>query len=150
MSAETKQDETKQDKYSACRNAGCDYVIDPDYTLCDECGPWQYAEQPSFVVDVQPLSGTDIAAVIQGGCASGAWMPAVTYNRAAEILRDHEGEVFVLLEDAGIDPATLPGASRSYRQFGCDLVSAAVEVWCARWADHAGEVLWNDDHVVGG
>ena len=138
---------------TARRNFGCGVLVAEQYTLCEKCGPWQYAPQPAFVANTQPLSGTDIAAVIQGGCASGAWMPAVTYWQSAEILQKYEDEILELLAHAGVDMAMLISAEQdnreSYRDLGCKLVSAAVEIWCCRFEQ--SDILWNDDsisHVV--
>lgn len=71
-----------------------------------------------------------IAAVVQGGCASGAYMPAVTYHTALRIMADHGDDVLEYLEDLhGEIPA--PPAGASWSGMACHYLSYAVEMWAA-------------------
>jgi hypothetical protein len=54
-------------------------------------------EQPEWIT--QALSPYDIAAINQGGCASGAYMPAVTYHAAALTMSDHGDDVLQYIQD---------------------------------------------------
>jgi len=45
------------------------------------------------------LTVADCMAIQQGGCASGAWMPAVTYYTANKIMAEHGDEVLEWLEN---------------------------------------------------
>ena len=76
----------------------------------------------------QDICPSTIAAIVQGGCASGAYMPAVTYYDASNIMRDYGDDVLGYLEST-LDrlPAIPAGESRS----GIDVLflSTAVELW---------------------
>lgn len=48
----------------------------------------------------QDFSQADAAAVIQGGCESGAYMPAVTYHMALKTMNDYGDDVFQFIEDS--------------------------------------------------
>jgi len=95
--------------------------------------------QPAFIIqDVTPY---DIAAINQGGCASGAYMPAVTYHIAAETMNDHGAEIFDYIEEAyGEVPA--PPTEGSWRSMAVFYVSLAVELWCLANEDLAD---WEND-----
>lgn len=71
----------------------------------------------------------DVAGILQGGCASGSWMPAVTYGTATGILLEHESEVLDLIE--GYGAFTFDPENESLGGFHCKLVSCGVEIWCA-------------------
>ena len=48
----------------------------------------------------QDITHADIAAIVQGGCASGAYMPAVTYATAAAVMAEHGDDVLQYLYEA--------------------------------------------------
>ena len=76
----------------------------------------------------QDITPCDIAAICQGGCASGAYMPAVTYHDALKIMTEHSAEILQSIEDAlGEVPAPKSGAS--WEGMACYYVSSAVELW---------------------
>lgn len=82
----------------------------------------------------QDISPADVAAIVQGGCASGAYMPAVTYHQAAETMAAHGDKVFEYIENAtGEEPCTLAGVAdcTSWSGLACVFVSWAVELWAA-------------------
>ena len=71
----------------------------------------------------QPLSPADIAAILQGGCDSGAYMPAVTYHEARVTMAEHGDDVLGYLDEFGVEwPRETSGLSWSglacYRQLG--------------------------------
>ena len=41
----------------------------------------------------QDISPSDVAAIVQGGCASGAYMPAVTYYDATQTMNEHGDDI---------------------------------------------------------
>lgn len=87
-------------------------------------------EVPSWMD--QDVSPNDIAAIVQGGCASGAYMPAVTYHEALDSMREHGDEVFAFLEERDLlDLAfeNIPETSRSWAGLACHFMSVAVEAW---------------------
>ena len=90
----------------------------------------------SLGLDVPPwidqgITPYTVEAIQQGGCASGAYMPAVTYYQAAETMAEHGDAIFDYLEVAGIPPAEVV-ANRTatfWSGWACALVSTAVELW---------------------
>jgi hypothetical protein len=97
--------------------------------------------QPAFIIqDVTPY---DIAAINQGGCASGAYMPAVTYHIALETMGDHSLDILVYIEEAlGEVPA--PPTDGSWGGMAVFYVSLAVELWCSANEDLAD---WENDEA---
>ena len=71
------------------------------------------------------LTRDDIAAIQRGGCASGAYMPAVTYHEALETMSEHGDEVMEYLD--GYEGAQESGFTWS--QMAVHYLSAAVELW---------------------
>lgn len=73
---------------------------------------------------------TQIAAIIQGGCASGAYMPAVTYADARRTMAKHGDEVLTYIEDhSGQVPP--PKRGESWSGIAVFYLSIAVELWSA-------------------
>ena len=97
--------------------------------------------QPTFITqDVTPY---DIAAINQGGCASGAYMPAVTYHIALETMNDHSDDILDYIGEAlGEVPA--PPTDGSWGGMAVFYVSLAVELWCSANEDLAD---WEDDEA---
>ena len=82
------------------------------------------------------LSPADVAAIIQGGCASGAYMPAVTYHKALATMDMHGDEIFDFLESvAGEVPK--PADIESWDSLAMFYVSRAVEYFS-----------WNFSHLA--
>ena len=75
----------------------------------------------------QDISPYDIAAICQGGCASGAYMPAVTYYDALKTMSKHSDDVLQYIEDA-LGEVPKPEAE-SWEGMACYYVSSAVELW---------------------
>jgi len=75
----------------------------------------------------QDISPYDVAAIVQGGCASGAYMPAVTYYRALETMQKHGDDVLEYIEDAIGELPVVTG--QSWGQMACTYLSTAVELW---------------------
>ena len=89
-------------------------------------------DQPEFLVE---LGGIDcirtIAAINQGGCASGAFMPAVIYSDALDCMNKHGDEVMdYLFFELGEIPKP---NSESWSGMAVFYVSAAVELWCSQF-----------------
>lgn len=73
------------------------------------------------------ISPADVAAIVQGGCASGAYMPAVTYHTAAKTMEWSGDDVLQYIEDA---LGELPSVSgQGWSQMACTYLSCAVELW---------------------
>ncbi len=72
----------------------------------------------------------DVESILQGGCASGAYMPAVTYHEATETMAEHGDTVLdFITEDHGLD-LNLPD-NPSWSGLACHFLSVAVELWCS-------------------
>ena len=74
----------------------------------------------------QEIDVNDIRAIVQGGCASGAYMPAVTYHMALKTMTEHGDEVLESLESLDLSSEFL---GLSWSGMACYLLSAAVELW---------------------
>lgn len=76
----------------------------------------------------QDITPYDVAAIYQGGCASGAYMPAVTYHIANETMAKHGDDVLQFIEDAYGELPQLP-ADSGWSQIAVFYLSVAVELW---------------------
>ena len=98
--------------------------------------------QPDWIT--YPLSPADIAAINQGGCASGAYMPAVTYYDAAQTMAEHGDDVLQYIEDTyGELPQIKTG--ESWAGMACFYLSCAVEMFCSTY-QHLEN--WDDDEEI--
>ena len=82
--------------------------------------------QPRWIA--QTLSPHDMVAIYEGGCASGAYMPAVTYHQASSTMNDHGDEVLQFIEDH-MGEVPQPPAGESWRGIAVFYLSCAVELW---------------------
>lgn len=76
----------------------------------------------------QDISPYDVAAIVQGGCASGAYMPAVTYGAALATMGEHGDDVLQYIQDA-TGGLPQPSADESWSGMACFYLSCAVELW---------------------
>lgn len=82
---------------------------------------------PAWIDD--DITPADVAAICQGGCASGAYMPAVTYYQALKTMDRHGDAVLEYIENVlGELPSV---AGQSWSQMACTYVSAAVDLWAS-------------------
>lgn len=96
--------------------------------------------KPEFPAWMEEITPNDIAAILQGGCASGAYMPAVTYHSALKTMGDHGDDVLQYIEDA---LGELPSVeNQSWSGMACVYVSTAVKLWCSA---HEGLADWERD-----
>jgi len=89
----------------------------------------------SFDIEVpawidQDISPCDVAAICQGGCASGAYMPAVTYHKARETMNEHGNDVLQFIQDA-YGELPKPPDDASWSGMACFYVSCGVELWAS-------------------
>ena len=109
---------------------------------------WNYDEPICGLgLDVPPwidqdITGTDVAAIVQGGCASGAYMPAVTYYRALATMNEHGDRVLEFIEEAlgELHPAS-DATSHTWAGFACLYLSTAVELWANSIQDEATSAI---------
>ena len=76
------------------------------------------------------ISPSDIAAIVQGGCSSGAYMPAVTYYDALKTMAENGDEVLDYIESAMGALPSVAGHSR-WSQMATTYLSCAVELWAS-------------------
>lgn len=78
----------------------------------------------------QDITPSTVASICQGGCASGAYMPAVTYYQARETMGEHGDAVLQYIEDQmGELPAVPKG--ESWSGIAVFYLSVAVELWAS-------------------
>ena len=117
------------------------------YTHEDKALPKE-VEVPGFAIDPRDRrapTAHDLAAILEGGCASGAWMPAVTYWSALQIMSEWEGRVMCSIEDAGMEPSDVIDPHDSWSGWACSLVSCAVELWAAEVGEQVADLLDEED-----
>lgn len=97
---------------------------------------WNFDEPvTSLDIDVpawidQDITGCDVAAIVQGGCASGAYMPAVTYYQARETMSEHGDDVLQYIQDSyGEIPKVRD--DESWSGIAVFYLSVAVELWAS-------------------
>lgn len=78
----------------------------------------------------QDINPYDIAAIVQGGCASGAYMPAVTYYHANKVMAEHGDDVLWYIEQYA-DELPAPPKGESWSGIAVFYLSQAVEIWAA-------------------
>lgn len=78
----------------------------------------------------QAISPYEVAGIVQLGCASGAYMPAVTYSKALRIMGEHGDDVLEYIEN---NLGKLPDQpkSESWSGLACFYLSCAVELWAS-------------------
>jgi len=82
----------------------------------------------------QNITPYDVAAILQGGCASGAYMPAVTYYQAIKTMGEHGDDILDYIRDI-VGEIMWPGADESWGSMACYFVSTAVELWASSVED---------------
>lgn len=86
--------------------------------------------QPDFIKSLGRIDSiAEIRAIQGGGCASGAYMPAVTYSTALKCMTEHYPEIENLLGKYDQDSFNFDINQESFASFASKLVSAAVECW---------------------
>jgi len=92
----------------------------------------------------QDISPSTVAAILQGGCASGAYMPAVTYSDSVETMQRHgdaEDGVLAYLEDILGELPPPPLDDSSWSGLAYHYVTHAVELWAASIEDDLRRIL---------
>ena len=96
-------------------------------------------QQPAWIT--QALSPYDLAAINQGGCASGAYMPAVTYHLASKTMGEHGDDVLQYIEEQ-FGELPKPADDESWSGIAVFYLSCAVEIFSA---NHCDLEDWNND-----
>lgn len=103
-------------------------------------------EVPAWIE--QDINCSQVAAIIQGGCDSGAYMPAVTYHQAADTMNEHGDDVLDYIESQGGE-LSLPD-SPSWSGIAVHFLSTAVEFWASRIDDELSTAIEEKPRFVAG
>lgn len=95
-------------------------------------------EVPAWIE--QDISALDVESIIQGGCSSGAYMPAVAYHSALKTMQEYGDDVLQYIEDVlGYVPNPKPG--ESWAGMACHYLSTAVELWASNIESEIKEIV---------
>lgn len=83
---------------------------------------------------MEEITCNDLAAIIEGGCASGAYMPAVTYYTANQTMAEHGNQVLEFIEEFVGELPDIP-KGESWDGVAVFFLSYAVELWAASVLD---------------
>ncbi len=73
------------------------------------------------------------------GCASGVYMPAVTYHTAIKTMNDHGDAIFGYIEESLGEISVPPEDARtSWSHMACYYTSMAVELWASQVLGECG------------
>jgi hypothetical protein len=96
---------------------------------------WNCEESVADLLDIdipawieQDICPATIASIAQGGCNSGAYMPAVTYHSALRTMAECGDDVLQYINDQ-ISELPAPSADESWSGMACFYLSTAVELW---------------------
>lgn len=102
----------------------------------------EYVEVPRWID--QDITVSDVAAIIEGGCESGAYMPAVEYVTALDTMNKHGEDIMDFIGDelGGCGDVLEYAAKQdvSWSGLAVRFVSAAVELWAAQVYDELEEI----------
>ena len=79
----------------------------------------------------QDIDLPTIASIMQGGCASGAYMPAVTYGDAQQTMAQHGDDVLQHIEDQLGELPDHNFEGFSWSGIAVFYLSSAVELWAS-------------------
>jgi hypothetical protein len=92
----------------------------------DENEAREYVKVPQWIE--QNITIYDVESICEGGCSSGAYMPAVTYHEANRTMAAFGDEVLEYLDDSFGELPEIPSSS-SWSGIAVFFLSAAVEIW---------------------
>lgn len=102
-----------------------DCVYIEDYSPCND--DRKVPNQPQWIGD---LTYADCAAIRQGGCDSGAYMPAVTYATALDVMNKWGDCILDYLQDnCGEESIPAPPKGSTWAGIACYYYSYAVELF---------------------
>ena len=88
----------------------------------------------------QDIETDDIEAIVEGGCSSGAYMPAVRYYDAIQTMSQHGDDVLEFIDNVlGEVPA--PPKESSWSGIAVHYLSTAVELWAFEVESEVKEAL---------
>jgi len=90
-------------------------------------------DQPEFIKSMGAIDSiSEMQGIIQGGCASGAYMPAVTYHVANSTMGEHGDNVLDYLDSQLGELPPIQGGE-SWSGMAVHYLSCAVEVWVGQF-----------------
>ena len=99
-------------------------------------------EPPGWISE--PISTLDVAAIIEGGCQSGTYPPAVEYRQALETMNAYGDEIIEFI--ANNQWETPRFEITSWKAGAVKIVSLGVELWCSNISDELAErIRWDSD-----
>ena len=119
---------------------GDDYLKNTSGEVWDQDDPMRTLVDADYHPDGYPvpawidqeITGTAVFEIRQGGCASGAYMPAVTYYDARQTMAEHGDDVLEFVEEHyGEIPQPKPG--ESWSGIAVYYLSLAVELWAGQF-----------------
>jgi hypothetical protein len=79
----------------------------------------------------QDITVSQARSITEGGCSSGAYMPAVTYYQATETMAAHGDDVLEYIENNYGDETPAAPKGTSWAGMACFYFSLAVELWAS-------------------
>ena len=99
-------------------------------------------DQPEWLVFMGEIDSIyEIKSINQGGCASGAYMPAVTYYKALETMGNYGDSVLDYIE-IQLGELPQPKKGESWSGLAVFYCSCAVELWCGHFYDTLDSISW--------
>ena len=99
-------------------------------------------EPPGWISE--PISTHGVAVIIEWGCASGTYPPAVSYTQALETMRRYGDEIFEFIRNNQWEVPRFE--ILSWKAGAVKIVSTAVEMWCDNVAGELAErIRWDCD-----
>ena len=122
-----------------------DQPFDLTYTQCKEITEngddlrdvvERLQDQPEWLLSMGGINDIcELRAIIEGGCASGAYMPSVTYCTANRVMAQYGDDVLEYLADQAECPFGLDPSQDSWSGFAVRVLSSAVEMWALNFDD---------------
>lgn len=85
--------------------------------------------QPDWLLSMGGINEvSEIVPIYEGGCASGAFMPAVTYNTALLVMNEHGDDILEFI-DGNLGEIPAPKLGESWAGMAVYYTSMAVELW---------------------
>ena len=100
-------------------------TIDPERVLDTD-----KIDIPEWLEERNSWTVAEVESINHGGCASGAYMPAVTYHTARETMSLYGDSVLTYIEDAMGELPEIP-KGESWSGIACFFLSYAVELWAS-------------------
>ena len=101
---------------------------------------WLESNTPKWCDEI---SAMDVAAIVQGGCASGAYMPAVTYHVADKVMSNHGDDVLEYIEGVQGELPSVEG--KGWSEMATVYLSTAIELFAMSAEDALNELLKYED-----